>query len=66
MVKPLLENVRSELPTRTYQVKLDENDKLKWVANIDGDEVTETKEPLTNWWRRFQAGFYKILPEGQL
>jgi putative cardiolipin synthase len=45
-----------------------ENDagRLEWHARIDNQDVIETKEPLTGWWRRFKAWFMKIAPESQM
>ena len=59
------ENSMANMPTMAYQLKLDDN-KISWHATIDGQAVTETKEPLTTGWRRFQAWFLKIAPEKQL
>jgi putative cardiolipin synthase len=45
-----------------------ENDagRLEWHARIDNQDVIETNEPLTGWWRRFKAWFMKIAPESQM
>lgn len=50
----------------TYRVKLNEDGRLRWHANIDGVEVVETSEPLAPWYRKFNAWFLKIAPERQL
>jgi putative cardiolipin synthase len=50
----------------TYQLKLDDKDKISWHATVDGKEVVETKEPLTSGWQRFKAWFMKIVPDKQL
>jgi len=62
----LAENSNKRIANITYQLRLDDKDKISWHANIDGQEVVETKEPLTTAWRRFQAWFLKIAPEKQL
>ena len=62
----LVENAMEGVPKMAYRVKLDENRKIRWHATIDGQEVVETREPLTSWWRRFQAWLLKIAPEKQL
>ena len=49
-----------------YQLQLDDKNNISWHATIDGQEIVETKEPLTTGWRRFQAWFLKIAPEKQL
>ncbi len=54
------------IPKMAYQLKLDENRRLRWHATIDGRQVVETKEPQTTAWRRFTAWFLKIAPEKQL
>ncbi|MGB5629766.1 MAG: phospholipase D family protein [Woeseiaceae bacterium] len=62
----LAENAMDGIPNMAYRLKLDENRKIRWHATIDGQEVVETREPLTSWWRRFQAWFLKIAPEKEL
>ncbi len=62
----LAENSDKRIASIAYRLKLDDRNKISWHATIDGQEVVETKEPLTTGWRRFQAWFMKILPEGQL
>jgi putative cardiolipin synthase len=56
----------SRLSAISYKVELDEKEKLRWRATIDGTEVVETSEPLSSRWRRFKAYMSKILPESQL
>jgi putative cardiolipin synthase len=62
----LAKNSDKRIANITYQLKLDDKNKISWHAIIDGKEVVETKEPLTTGWRRFQAWFLKIAPEKQL
>lgn len=62
----LKNNADTRIPRMAYRLQLDDNDKITWHATIDGNEVVETKEPQTSWWRRFQAWFLKIAPEKQL
>lgn len=50
----------------TYQVKLNERNKLEWHGMINGQPVVKTKEPETSFFRRFSAWFLKIVPESQL
>lgn len=54
------------IPHIAYQLQLDDRNRISWHANIDGEEVVETSEPLASKWRRFQAWFLKIAPEKQL
>jgi len=66
MAKQFLEEVDRSLQTLTYKVELDEGGRLRWLATIGGDEIVETSEPLTGWWRRLLSRMYRVLPEGQL
>jgi len=66
MVRDMAPNLKRAIATSTYRVELDEQGRLRWLATIDGKPVVETHEPLTNWWRRFLAGIYRVLPEEQL
>ena len=56
----------ADIPKMAYRLRLNEQGKIRWHATIDGEEVVETREPLTSGWRRFSAWFQKILPESQL
>ncbi len=58
--------VEERLAAAAYRVVENERGKLEWHARIDGEEIIETKEPLTSWWRRFKAWFMKIAPDSQL
>lgn len=51
----------------TWKVELDENDKLRWTFDDGNERLVVHKEPGASWWRRFQVGFYRLLPiESQL
>jgi putative cardiolipin synthase len=57
-----LEGLRKVLPRAVWEVSLDERNRLRWTG-LEGDTtVTYTKEPMTNWWERFKAGVYRLLP----
>lgn len=58
--------VEERLATVAYKLVVNERGKLEWHATIDGEEIIETKEPLTSGWRRFKAWFFKIVPDSQL
>ena len=59
--------VDEALATRTYEVILNEQGEVRWVDHAGDEPVVLMKEPDTSWWRRFTAGFYRILPvKGQL
>ena len=63
----VVERVEQALPVATYQVTLNENNKLRWLGEKDGEEEIWKKDPQTGWWRRFQVSVMKILPiKGQL
>ena len=66
MATTLAERVTENLPNSAYRLQLDDNNRITWHATIDGQQVVETKEPLTSGWKRFKAWFWKIAPEGQL
>jgi len=58
--------IEEKLAVAAYRVVENNRGKLEWHATIDGEEVIETKEPLTSWWLRFKAWFMKIVPDSQL
>jgi len=66
IAQQFLAGVEQGLPALSYKVELDDDGRLQWLANIDGKDVIETKEPLTSWWRRFLSRVYRVLPESQL
>lgn len=51
----------------TYKVYLNEDKRLRWITNEDGEEKMFSKEPNTSWWQRFSVGAMRIIPaESQL
>ncbi len=66
MVGKMAEAVDKAITEIAYRVDINEYGELEWRATIDGEEVVETKEPLTSWWLRTKAWFLKIAPESQL
>ena len=66
MARDYTKNGDERMSTLTYRVLENDKGKLEWHARIDNQDVIETKEPLTGWWRRFKAWFMKIAPENQL
>ena len=50
------------LDEETFEVFLNERGKLRWRGHENGEEVILKKEPQTSWWKRFTAGFYRIIP----
>lgn len=61
-----MDDINHGIEEAVYELELNQNGKLRWLTTIDGERVVETKEPLTNWWRRFQSSIYRVLPESQL
>ncbi len=53
---------RDMSPANSWRVGLDERGELFW----ESDAGTVTRQPAQSAWQRFQAWFFKILPEGQL
>ena len=54
-------------PENSYRVIFDEDGRLVWLTEDDGEEVRYYKEPESTFGQRFRAGFIKILPvESQL
>ena len=66
MVDDFTNNMEQALATLTYRVRLNDQGRLEWHCRIDGQDVIETKEPLTDGWLRFKAWLMKIAPESQL
>ena len=62
----LAERSLQRIPEMAYKLELDDKNKITWHATIDGQQVVETKEPLTTVWRRFLAWLLKIMREKQL
>jgi len=54
-------------PIETYEVYLNDKEKLRWRSFRTGQEVIYDKEPETTWGQRFAVGVVRILPvRGQL
>ena len=66
MVGGITSRLSERLAGLTWRVLVNEKGKLEWHGRINGEDVIETKEPLTNSWLRFKAWFLKIAPESQL
>ena len=58
--------IEERLAVVAYRVVENKRGKLEWHASINGEEIMETKEPLTSWWLRFKAWFMRIVPDSQL
>ena len=66
MIAAWTSDIDEKLSNVTYRVLLNEEGELEWHGRINGEEVIETKEPLTSSWLRFKAWFFRIAPESQL
>lgn len=49
-------------PDSSWRVLRGKDGGLEWVAEVDGTEVRETREPMTSFGRRFSSGFYRLFP----
>lgn len=58
----LVDLVTPALSTSSYEVFLNEKGQLRWRIEEDGQEIVLDKEPQSGFWRRFSAGFMRILP----
>ena len=58
----LVERVTAALPTVSFEVFLDDKNKLRWRGYEDGQEAILSKEPQTGFWHRFNAGFMRTMP----
>ena len=59
--------VESDLTRYTYRVALDESGQLQWHYDYGEASKIYTSEPGAGFWRRFKAGFFRLLPiEDQL
>ncbi len=59
--------VWDDLPKYTYRVELDDRGKLRWHYDYNDADQVYSSEPQAGLWRRFKAGFYRLLPiEDQL
>jgi len=66
LVGAMAAGLEADIPSIAYRVVLDDKGRLQWQGKIDGEPVTENKEPLAGRWLRFKAWFLKIAPESQL
>lgn len=66
LVSKLSDQAKIDIAEIAYRLRLNDQGKINWHANINGEEVIEKHEPLASVWRRFSAWFMKIAPEQQL
>ena len=67
MTGPALQRFELVMPTSAYRLRLTETGAIEWLALVNGREVIYQDEPEASSWRKFLAGFYRLLPiEDQL
>jgi len=67
LAQEFVRRVHEAIPHQAYEVFLEKNGALRWRGLENDSEVILTKEPQTGFWRRFVAGFMRVLPiRGQL
>ena len=49
-------------PDSSWQVLRRKGGGLEWVTEIDGQEVRDTHEPMTGFWKRFSSRIYRLFP----
>ena len=58
----LEEMARDFTPDAAWRLSLDDNGKLLWSGEVDGEPVQFSKDPGTSWWTRFVWGVMRIFP----
>ncbi len=58
----LITGLEEALPNAVWEVQLTADNRLTWSGLEDGRVQTVSREPMTSWWERFKAGFYRMLP----
>jgi len=58
----LEEMARDFTPDAAWRLSLDDNGKLLWSGEVDGEPVQFSKDPGTSWWTRFVWGVMRVFP----
>ena len=58
----LEEMERDFTPDAAWRLSLDENGKLLWSGESDGEPVELDKDPGSTWWNRFVWGLMRLFP----
>ena len=58
----LEEMERDFTPDAAWRLSLDENGKLLWTGEPDGEAVELGKDPGSTWWNRFVWGLMRLFP----
>jgi cardiolipin synthase C len=53
-------------PANSFHLALAGDDDVVWIAEDKGQVVRFEHSPITGWWRRFEAGFFSLLPIEEL
>jgi putative cardiolipin synthase len=54
-------------PHNAYRVTLDDDGDLKWMIELDGQQIEYHTDPKSSWWQRLLVWFIELLPvENQL
>lgn len=60
MAQALAEVIERDMrPENSWQVQLDEDDRLRWVSS----DAVVSRQPARNWWQRVQDAFFMLFPE---
>ncbi len=62
MAARLAQSVDAALPSHAYRLELNEDGKIRWFTEVDGEEVEFDKEPETSGWKRFKVKLFGLLP----
>jgi len=62
LAQRLVEHTIEQFPRNSYRALLSESGRLRWKSQEDGQTVIYKREPGTSWWRRFSAGFLRLMP----
>ena len=58
----IAQNIEKALPEISFELFLNEKNKLRWRNIEKGEEVIFNKEPYTSWWQRTKDRFFQLLP----
>nr|WP_298378404.1 phospholipase D family protein [uncultured Halomonas sp.] len=62
VAQALHQTFEQKIPTRAYQVRLNEKNDLYWLSKVDGQTKRYDTEPNTSWWKRQSVKFFTLLP----
>jgi putative cardiolipin synthase len=62
IAEELVNRVSAALPVASFELLLNESDKLRWKTIENGQELVLTKEPQSGFWRRLSAKFLRFMP----